>query len=252
MKIEIPTNCPCCDYKLELVNDQLFCRNQSCSAQLDKKLEHFCKVLSIKGMGPKTVEKLGLCDITELFYLELDDVVAALGSEKVAHKLLDEINRARTADLATVLHSFSIPLIGGTASTKICEVVDHIDQINPETCMAAGLGEKATNNLLSWLNTEFQEMKEFLPFSFTSVKQSSVVSDRPTVCITGKLKSYKTKTEAARLLEEHGYRVVESVTKTLCYLVDEANDNSSKRKKAEQYGINIINDLNQLLTKETV
>jgi NAD-dependent DNA ligase len=41
MKIKIPTNCPCCEYTLELVNDQLFCRNQACGAQLGKKLEHF-------------------------------------------------------------------------------------------------------------------------------------------------------------------------------------------------------------------
>lgn len=252
MKIDIPTNCPCCSYTLELVNDQLFCRNTSCGAQLSKKLEHFCKVLNIKGMGPKTVEKLQVSDITELFYLELDDLIAALGSAKIAEKLLQEIEGAKNSDLSTVLQSFSIPLIGSTASNKITQVVSHIDEITAEKCREAGLGDKATENLMNWLNTEFKEMKEFLPFSFTSVKQNTGNSNKPTVCITGKLKSYKTKAEATRLLEQFGYKVVESVTKTLCYLVDEAGDNSSKRKKAEEYGINIINDLNQLLKKEIV
>lgn len=252
MKIQIPTNCPCCSYTLELVNDQLFCRNTSCGAQLSKKLEHFCKVLGIKGMGPKTVEKLQISDLTELFYLEPSDLVEALGSEKIAEKLYQEIDGARGADLSTVLQSFSIPLIGSTASNKITQVVDHIDEINLETCKEAGLGDKATQNLMNWLNTEFKEMKEFLPFSFSSSKQNTSNADKPTVCITGKLKSCKTKAEAGRLLEQFGYKVVESVTKTLDFLVDEANDNSSKRKKAEEYGINIINDLNQLLKKETI
>ena len=106
-KIKIPTTCPCCDYKLETVNEQLFCRNTACTAQLGKKLEHFCKVLQIKGFGPKTIEKLNLADITELFYLDRDSVVEALG-EKVADKLLDEIERAKSADLATVIAAFSI------------------------------------------------------------------------------------------------------------------------------------------------
>ena len=89
MRIQIPTECPCCNYALELVNDQLFCRNTACGAQLNKKLEHFCKTLGVKGMGSRTVEKLGLADITEVFYLEQDQVIEALGSEKVALKLLD-------------------------------------------------------------------------------------------------------------------------------------------------------------------
>jgi NAD-dependent DNA ligase len=250
MKIEIPINCPCCSYTLELVNDQLFCRNTSCDAQVFKKLEHFCKTLSIKGMGPKTVEKLGLSDLTEIFYLELDQVTQCLGSEKIAQKLLDEIDRSKTSDLQTVLASFSIPLIGNTASQKIAQVVDHIDEITAERCKQAGLGDKATQNLMSWLETDFQEMKEFLPFSFRSSKQVISSTTGPTVCITGKLLSFKTKQEATAVLQASGYRVVESVTKTLDYLVDESNDGSSKRKKAEQYGIKIISNINQLLQKE--
>lgn len=249
MKIEIPTNCPCCDYSLELVNDQLFCRNPSCSAQLNKKLEHFCKTLGIKGFGPKTVEKLQISDITEIYYLEAQQVAEVLNSERMAHKLLDEIERSKGADLATVLAAFSIPLIGGTASTKICGVVSHIDEITHEKCKEAGLGEKATANLMDWIETEYTELKEFLPFSFRSTAQVASAADGPTVCITGKLTSFKTKSAANEALAAAGYKVVDSVTKTLCYLIDEANDNSSKRKKAEQYGITIVDNLTQFLQK---
>jgi len=247
MKIEIPVNCPCCAYTLELVNDQLFCRNTACSAQLNKKLEHFCKVLQIKGFGPKTIAKLDLQDLTELFYLEHDQVVQALGSEKTADKLLDEIDRARGADLATVLASFSIPLVGETASNKLCAVVTHISEITEETCRAAGLGSKVTSNLLDWLATEYQEMKEFLPFSFKSKNKPVQTATGPTVCITGKLASFKTKAEATTKLTTAGFLVVDSVTKTLKYLVDEQGNNSAKRKKADEYGVTIITNLNDFL-----
>ena len=251
MRIEIPTTCPCCAYKLELVNDQLFCRNLACDAQIGKKIEHFCKTLAIKGMGPKTVEKLGLADITELFYLELDDITEALGSAKTAAKLLDEIERAKSADLATVIASFSIPLIGNTASKKICEVVDNVDQITQETCKEAGLGEKATANLITWLQTDFHELREFLPFSFNSVKNSTTPGAKGTVCVTGKLSSFKTKAEAYKALEEAGYTPVESVTKTTGFLVDEEDKASTKRKKAESLGITIIPNLITFLKENT-
>ena len=253
MKIEIPTTCPCCDYKLELVNDQLFCRNTACGAQLGKKVEHFCKTLGIKGMGPKSVEKLNLQDLTELFYLDADSVIEALGSEKTAHKLLDEINRAKSADLATVLASFSITLVGATASQKICSVVDHIDEITYETCKQAGLGDKVSENLVGWLQTDFPDLREFLPFSFKSNRNSTTNSNNnsKTVCITGKLSSYKNKAEAYKALEAAGYKAVESITKTTDYLVDEEDKASTKRKKAESLGIQIITNLNTFLKENT-
>ena len=252
MKIKIPTTCPCCDYPLQLVTDQLFCRNTACSAQLSKKVEHFCKVLSIKGLGTKTIEKLGLADITELFYLDVDQVASDLSSKTVATKLIQEIEKAKTADLATVLASFSIPLVGNTASAKICSVVSHIDDITADTCKQAGLGAKVTENLLTWLQTEFSEMREFLPFSFQSQKASTTNSNNnyKTVCITGKLSSFKNKAEAHKVLEAAGYRAVELVTKTTDYLVDEEDKGSSKRTKAEQLGIKIITNLNSFLKEE--
>ena len=246
MKIEIPTHCPCCNYKLELVNDQLFCRNQACDAQLSKRVEHFCKTMNIKGMGAKTIEKLGLADITELYYLELDEISELLGSIKVAEKLLAEIDKSRSAPLNQVLASFSIPLVGNTASTKISGVVSHIDEINQETCKQAGLGDKVTQNLLGWLELDFKEIREFLPFTFRSETPVANTTG-PVVCVTGRLSSYKTKAEAYKQLIEHGFRISESVTKTTDYLVDEEDKSSTKRKKADTLGIKIITNLNTFL-----
>lgn len=243
MKIQIPTTCPCCDYPLITINQQLFCRNTACAAQLNGKLQHMAKVLGIKGFGPKTIEKLNLQDITELFYLDKEECVAALGSEKVVDKLLDEVERAKSASLATVIHSMSIPLIGGTASAKIASVVNSIEEITFEKCKEAGLGEVATANLMGWIETEYVELKEFLPFNFTTPSIKVVTGEAGTICITGKLKSFKTKAEAYSKLTELGFKISESVTKTTDYLVDEEDKSSSKRKKADEYGVKIITNL---------
>ena len=247
-KIEIPTTCPCCSYSLVTINQQLFCRNTACSARLDKQIEHFCKTLGIKGMGPKTIEKLSLSDITELFYLDLDNITSIMGT-KSAIKLLDEINKSKKADLATVLASMGIPLVGGTAGKKLATVVTKIDEITEEACKKAGLGAKVTENLLTWIATDYCEMKEFLPFTFEGTIKTASTGGK-TVCITGKLKSFKKKADAEESLLAAGYTLVDSVTKATDILVDEENKMSEKRKKAEQYGITIITDLNDLLKEE--
>lgn len=248
MKINIPDKCPSCNGQLIRKTDQLYCTNSACPAQLTAKLLHFCKTLNIKGMGQKTIEKLNLADLTEIFYLDRSEAVEALGSEKIVDKLLGEIECAKSAPLATVIASFSVPLIGGTAGSKLAAVINNIEEINAETCKLAGLGDKATQNLLNWKNTEYQELKDFLPFTFET--RSSILADNAeVVCITGKLKSYKTKAEATTILTSLGYKVSDNVTKTTNYLVDEENKQSSKRKKAEEYGISIITNLNDFITK---
>ena len=247
--IDIPTKCPSCNFELIWVKDQLFCKNAECDAQLGKKLEHFTKTLGIKGIGPKTVEKLALNDLTELFYMDKEEVCSVLGST-LGTKILLEIEKAKAASLDVVLAAFSIPLVGATASKKLAAVITNINEITQETCQRAGLGAKVTDNLLNWVNTEYQDMKEFLPFTFDG-KIQKVNTDAKRVCITGKLKSYKKKSDAEGALLAAGFILVDSVTKTTDYLVDEEDKGSTKRTKAESLGITIINDLNDLLKEKT-
>ncbi len=246
--IEEPTKCPSCESTLFKVVDQLFCKNITCPAQISAKVLHFCKTLSIKGMGPKTIEKLNINNCLEIFYIELNDIVEILG-EKISTKLLDEINKARDSDLATVIEAFSIPLIGKVASQKLAEKLKNIDDINYEIAKSAGLGDKAIQNLLLWKETEWQELREFSPFNFEKVTLSKIPDNFKTVCITGKLKNYTKKEDAKQILLDHGYVLVDSVTKSLDVLVDEEGGNSSKRQKAEKYNIKIVNDLNDLIRK---
>lgn len=246
--ITIPEVCPTCGYPLEAVNDMLYCRNTSCESQVNGKIEYFAKTLGIKGLGPATVAKLNLQEITELFYLDFSEVQETLG-EKLTVKLFNEIELSKKAPFDVVLASFSIPLVGGTASKKLAAVINNLGDINEAACRAAGLGNKVTENLLNWVATDYQELKEFLPFTFEGKVQVTDANAKK-VCITGKLKSYKKKSDAEGALAAAGYTLVDSVTKTTDYLVDEEGKLSSKREKAVQYGITIINDLNDLLKEK--
>ena len=93
-----PTNCPSCATELVWEKDQLFCHNADCSGKTSKKIEHFASTLKIKGLGPRTVEKLKIYSIFDLYVLPLEIMIEALQSEKLAVKLHREIEHSKQAD----------------------------------------------------------------------------------------------------------------------------------------------------------
>lgn len=238
-QIEAPTHCPSCSSTLETVNFILYCRNAACPAQGLKLIENFGKVLKIIGLGPAAIRKLNVHSIRDLYDLTEKDVVVILG-EALGNKLYANIEKSKNASLNQVLPAMGIPLIGKTASDKICANITHLSEITEELANSV-LGPKAAANLLSWLDTE--EWLD-LPFSFVAEKK---ITTGDTVCVTGKLKSFKTKAEATIYLEENGYTVVESVTKTTKYLVNESGVESAKTEKARANGTIIINNIKELI-----
>ena len=66
-KILPPTECPSCGGDLTSVNDLFYCYSSNCSAQKQKKIEHFAKTLKIKGLGPATIEKLEIDDFDQVY-----------------------------------------------------------------------------------------------------------------------------------------------------------------------------------------
>ena len=243
--IQAPTSCPSCDSVLDVVNNLLFCRNTSCTSQTHKKLEHFAKTLKIKGLGPKAIEKLGVTTSQELYLLTKDDLVSILESEKIGAKLFAELQVSKNVPMNVVLPALSIPLIGNTAAKKLATVCDTVHDINVDNCDAAGLGPKATDNLLSYLekNTDLLDH----PFSFKFEKPQVVLAQKGVVCISGKLKSYKTKAEASEILQQKGYDIKASLTRDVTILVNESGIESQKTQKARDAGVQIITNLQQFL-----
>jgi DNA ligase (NAD+) len=68
-----------------------------------------------------------------------------------------------------------------------------------------------------------------------------------TFCITGKLNNYKNRTELKNLIESYGGKVTDSVSSKTNYLINnDKNSTSSKNKKANDLGIQIISEQDYL------
>ncbi len=245
--IKAPEVCHTCGFKLVWEVDLLYCRNESCSAQLSKKIEHFAKTLKIKGLGPKTIEKLDLGNFHEIYLLDEDWISHALKSEKLAKSLMEQIELSKTVTLNMLLPAFSIPLIGKTATDKLSKVIDTIYELTEDKCIEAGLGPTARENLMLWYETEFCDNLYHLPFSFKFEKIARIKVGVEVVCISGKLSSFKTKAEATDALVAKGYYVKPNLTGNVDILVNESGIESLKTKKARESGIMIVTNLLEFL-----
>lgn len=250
-RIEIPKNCPECSSELVLTNGQLFCKNTTCPAVSGKKVMHFIKTLNIKGLGEKSVEKLHIHSIEDIFSLTKEEATDRLQSEKLATKIMEEIDSAKEySEAHKVLAAFGIPLVGINTASKLSPFISSIEDITQEVCKRAGLGNKATEGLLDFMQHQWKEYSK-LPINFSNTNYKNIDA-KGVVCITGKLHSVKNKAEAKTLLEGEGYTVEDNLTKKTDFLLDEENKQSSKRKKAEEYGTSIINNINNLINRKNI
>jgi NAD-dependent DNA ligase len=249
--ITIPTECPSCSSSLKLVKDILYCYNDSCPAKWDKKVEGFAKHLKIKGLGPSTIQKLQIQDFHDLYSLSRDEISDCLNSERMGDKLYLEIQKSTESGLEELLPAFGIPLVGRSVASKLCAVVDNISSITWDSCHRAGLGPKASQNIIDWINNEFYPNEyDQLPFSYKTKEKSVKIESKGVVCITGKLKSYPNKSAAQEVLEKLGYTVKGTVTNAVTVLVNESGIESAKTTNARAKGVRIITNLKAFI-KET-
>jgi NAD-dependent DNA ligase len=189
-------------------------------------------------------------DYHDIYFLSKNEIVEILDSEKLGEKLFAEIENSKNADLTTLLPAFSIPLIGSSASKKLTSRISSIYEITYQRCVDSGLGPKAASNLIDWYKETFIAMGyNELPFSFES-KSSVVDSSVPTkgvVCITGKLKSYKTKAMAQEVLHKYGYETKDTLTKAVTILLNESGIESAKTQKAHEMGVKIFNNIKHII-----
>jgi len=249
--ITAPTNCPSCNSVLEQVNDQLFCRNSNCEAKSSKKLTHFAKTLKIRGLGEKTIEKLELGSIEDIFELTQEYASNKIG-DKLAAKLLQEIEEVKKGvSLATFIEAFSIPLVGNSASVKLAKnfSIDSFNQVSYNKCIEAGITDKIARNFSDWVINEYFGRYEFLPITVLSVAEAySVRQTDYVVCITGKVQGH-TRASAEAVLEKEGVKCVKAISKNVTHVITDDTKESSKLTKAKELGIPVVSfaDFSKLL-----
>lgn len=218
------------------VGPKLFCENHE-SLSAPKILEHFIKTMGIKGLGPASVKKMELVHPLDLYKDQKWSILGANGS-----KVKAEIEKSKTKPYHVVLASFGIPQVGLTVAENIVKKIPRFDRLRDiEITKVEGVAEKTIESILSWLDVNEEWVTELpLNLSHDLTVESIVapIKKGKKVCITGKLDL--TREELSEILTGYGYEVKDGVTRDLHVLISGGDTTSSKYKKAEQYGITIL------------
>lgn len=163
VKFEYPVMCPVCGGELEdrgtgtdLNGDAvelIACTNtDACPAQVAGRLTHLAsrRALDLEGLGGTVAEalvRLGLVrEVFDIFTLPLETLAALnLGTpeeprtygEKNARKLLDAVERARTAPLSKWLHALALPEVGESSSRSLAASHATLEELATSPALAA-------------------------------------------------------------------------------------------------------------------
>jgi len=200
-----------------------------------KFLEHFIRILEIKGLGPASVKKMGLTHPVDLFEDQNWDKLGANGSKVEA-----EIERTKTKPYDIVLASLGISGVGRRAAKLIVSKIPAFRNLRDiETTEIKGIGPSTVESVLSWLD-ENEEWVNTLPLQLEQNVTVEDVVGTPArkVCITGKLDM--TRSDLGDRLETFGFKVTSTVTKDCYALITGGDTTSSKYKRAVTLDITII------------
>lgn len=256
MQIEIPSKCPSCGSDLEATELELFCRNSElCPAQNLKRIEHFCKIMKIKGMGPARIETLvnsgHISNIFSLYLLTKEQLVSILGSS-IGTTLHSNIQSSKQTEEATLLYALGIPKVGKVAAERIINQVGSLRNLSNLQTEKGLVGTVVLEAINSWLRTKEFDILVSIDWQFTENKVKAQSDKQEVICITGKLNDFANRKSAEQYLNSLGYQTKASVTKDVTVLIceDETKTSSSSYKKALEKGITITTIKNLLSSLE--
>lgn len=163
LRYEFPDRCPACDAPVESKPGEaaVRCPNFRCSAQQQRRLEHFASAsaVGIRGLGPALIENLvrqGLVRTPgDLYRLRSADLAGVAGiGPHVAERLLGAIERSKRAELWRFIHGLGVPRIGAANARKLAESCGNLEsfaQLEKDRIVAI-VGAAAAGPLVEFLS----------------------------------------------------------------------------------------------------
>ena len=263
--LEIPNRCPVCGSKASIISNSdvkyLYCMNDFCKAKLIKRLSLFVSrnAMNIDGISDMILNKLITEKIVnnykDLYHLDRhkDKIIAFEGfGEKSYNNMINSIEKSRHVKLANFIYALGIPDIGFSRAKLICNHFNNdFNKISnltyEELSNISGVGDVIAKE---WIDTfsnpdfieELKELKEEIDIPKASTNSNKDL-DGLTFVITGSLNKFTNRDTMIEFIEEHGGKVVTSISSKVNYLINnDITSTSTKNTKAKELGISIIDE----------
>lgn len=220
-----------------------------------EKFKHFVSrnALNIEGLGEKILEQLInlnlIKDFDDLFSLSAEQLATLEGfKEKSVNNLLTSIEKAKTVSLGNLLFGLGIRHVGEETSNILANEYQILDKFinlsSVDVEQIEGLGSKISASVQEYVSKPenkklLQRLKKILNITKPSSVSNGKLSGKVFV-LTGTLEKFS-RQEAKKIIQEHGGKVSESISRNTDYLLA-GSEAGSKLAKANSLRIEIINE----------
>ena len=267
---EIPAVCPVCGAPTEIHvgnsvgSKTLHCTNPKCPAKQVRRFERFVSrtCMDIDGLSTETLSKFINCgivtDFVSIFHLaeHAEEIAAMEGfGKRSAANLAAAVEKSRNPHPANFINALSIPKIGLDAGKRLIarygtagllqklESGEGFEEID-------GFGSEKSGSILAWFAQEENRDLFYRLLGEVTLREIAPVGENAAGCcegltfvITGDVHSFKNRDAFKAYVEKEGGKVAGSVSKKTDYLVNnDLQSASSKNKKAQELGIEIISE----------
>jgi DNA ligase (NAD+) len=255
--------CPECETPLERKEGEVlhFCPNtEGCPPQIIGRIQHFIsrKAMDIEGLGGETVALLVREDLIEdyadLFTLRKEDVLPLERmAEKSAENLIKGVEASKDIPFERLLYGLGIRYVGETVAKKLVKAFKSIDvlaSVSLENLVAVDeIGERIAQSVVDFFNDDANKLRIDrlrtyglnLEISEEEMEGQSTKLIDLTLVISGVFLKVSRR-ELQNLIEKHGGKNTNSISKKTDYLVAGENMGPSKLTKAENLGVKIITE----------
>ena len=231
-------------------------KNANASVLLKQALVHFASksALDIDTLGEKNVASLvdnGLVkDLADIFSLKKADLLKLNRfADLSAQKLVEGIQAKKTPTLPRFIYGLGIRHVGAQTAIDLANKHKRLDTIGTlsldQLLDIDGVGDKVADSILLWFDDEQNQslLAKFKQLGVwpEDVKHVGGKLHGQKFVVTGSLESMGRELAAERV-RTNGGTFQSSVAKDTDYLVKGENVGASKLKKAEAYGVKIIDE----------
>lgn len=256
-----PKSCPSCGERLERVPGEVavYCVNSACPAQLVRNLEHFVSrsAMDIVGFGIRLAEQFveaGLVsDVADLYTMRREDLLKLEGfADKKADNLLQAIEASRARPMSRLLLALGIRGVGEVVANDLADHFRDLDGLAKATVedlqAVEGIGPSIAMAVTEWFSRpRNKRLLDKLKRLGVWPQQAAAPRARAkqtlsglTFVITGTLPSLS-REQAKALIQLHGGKVSESVSRSTSYIVA-GEAPGSKLRRAGELGIPILDE----------
>ena len=254
---EMPTVCPSCGEPVSKDDEAATrCTNPTCPAQLERSLTHFASrdAMDIDGMGPAVVRSLmdaGLLKtVADLYRLRAEDVqnLDRMGA-KSAKKLIDSIEKSKSAGLDRLIYALGIRNVGEKAAKVLASSFGDIDTLakasKEELIAIPDFGEITADYVADYFSHAqslalIEQLKAFGVLTTYQTEKADMIFEGMTFVLTGTLPTLS-RDAATAIIEKHGGKASSSVSAKTTYVVA-GEKAGSKLTKAQNLGVKIIDE----------